>query len=104
MLVIQLARTSTAVTKVTRSVGCVMLILQRVIIRALQVRMAHVNQDVVHRDYPGRQTTAANVAYPFSPKENSLGPVCEWNTWHLLPLDDPCEPFKIEVREFPIRK
>ena len=63
-----------------------------------------VSQDVVHRHYPGRQTTAANVAYPFSPKENSLGPVCEWNTWHLLPLDDPCEPFKIEVREFPIRK
>jgi len=63
-----------------------------------------VSQDVVHRHYPGRLSTAANVAYPFSPKENSLGPVCEWNIWHLLPLDDPCEPFKIERREFPTRK
>ena len=63
-----------------------------------------VSQDVVHRHYPGRLTTAANVAFAFSQKESSLGPVNEWNIWHLLPLDDPCEPFKIEVREFPARK
>lgn len=59
---------------------------------------------VLHRDYPGRQTTGANVAFFHSPREYSMGPVYIWNVWHLLPLDDPCEPFKIQRREFPIRK
>jgi hypothetical protein len=61
-------------------------------------------QDVTHRHYPGRLSTASNVAFAYSPKGSSLGPVYEWSIWHLLPLDDPCEPFNIEVREFPIRK
>ena len=58
---------------------------------------------VVHMDYPSRLTTAANVAFPYSPRENRLGPVYVYNIWHLLELDDPCEPFNIEVREFPVK-
>ena len=58
---------------------------------------------IVHMDYPGRLTTAANVAYPYSPREHRLGPVYRYNIWHLLELDDPCEPFDIEVREFPVK-
>ena len=56
---------------------------------------------VAHMDYPGRLTTAANVAFPYSPREHQLGPVYAFNIWHLLELDDPCEPFRIETREFP---
>lgn len=55
---------------------------------------------LLHMDYPGRIATAANVAHPYSPTVNNLGPVYSWNIWHLLPLEDPCEPFKIEVRQF----
>lgn len=58
---------------------------------------------ICHADYPGRLTTAANVAFPYSPMEHRLGPVYVYNIWHLLELDDPCEPFRIETREFPIR-
>ena len=58
---------------------------------------------VVHMDYPGRLTTSANVAFPYSPRENRLGPVYVYNIWHLLELNDPCEPFNIEVREFPVK-
>jgi len=59
---------------------------------------------VAHMDYPGRLTTAANVAFTYSPREHRLGPIYVYNIWHLLELDDPCEPFDIQVREFPIRK
>jgi len=55
---------------------------------------------LLHMDYPGRIATAANIAHPYSPTVNNLGPVYNWNIWHLLELDDPCEPFKIEVRQF----
>ena len=54
-----------------------------------------------HMDYPGRLTTAANVAFPYSPREHSMGPVYVYSIWHQLDLDDPCEPFGIQVREFP---
>jgi len=55
---------------------------------------------LLHMDYPGRIATAANVAHPYSPTANKLGPVYSWSIWHLLELEDPCEPFHIEVRRF----
>jgi len=54
-----------------------------------------------HMEYPGRVATAANVAFAYSPREHRLGPVYEFNIWHLLELEDPCEPFDIQIREFP---
>jgi len=60
-----------------------------------------VNLNTLFLNYPGRQSTAGNVACPFSPTEHRLGPTYAYNIWHSLELDDPCEPFKIEVREFP---
>jgi len=56
---------------------------------------------IAHMDYPGRIATAANVAFAYSPREQRLGPVYEFNIWHLLKLEDPCEPFDIQTREFP---
>jgi hypothetical protein len=56
---------------------------------------------VLHMDYPGRLTTAGNIAIPYSPREISMGPFYTYNMWHLLELNDPCEPFEITVRNFP---
>ncbi len=53
------------------------------------------------QDFPGRKTTAGNIACCFSPADNKLGPVYRYNIWHALELDDPCEPFNIRVYEFP---
>jgi hypothetical protein len=58
---------------------------------------------LLHADFPGRLTTAANIAFPYSPTEHRLGPVYVYNIWHVLELDDPCEPFHISIREFPAR-
>ena len=44
---------------------------------------------IAHMDYPGRVATAANVAFAYSPREQRLGPVYEFNIWHLLELEDP---------------
>jgi hypothetical protein len=51
--------------------------------------------------YKGRKTTAGNVAVPFSPPIVSAGEVYSFNIWHLLPLEDSIEPFKIHIRNFP---
>lgn len=56
---------------------------------------------IAHMAYPERIATAANVAFAYSPREHRVGPVYEYNIWHLLPLEDPCEPFNIEIRKFP---
>lgn len=53
---------------------------------------------LLHMEYPSRIATAANVAHPYSPSVNNLGPVYSWNIWHLLHVDDPCEPFNTQVR------
>lgn len=50
-------------------------------------------------DFPGRRSTSANVSLPFQRLDLPLGPAYVFNIWHLLPLDDPCEPFPYEVVE-----
>jgi len=51
--------------------------------------------------YPGRKTTASNVAHRFTEFVNSLGQIYRWSIWHLLPLEDPLEPFERQRRTFP---
>ena len=55
---------------------------------------------LLHMDYPGRLATAGNVAYPYSPTANKLGPVYYWGIWHILELEDACEPFHVKIRRF----
>jgi hypothetical protein len=55
---------------------------------------------LLHMDYPGRIATAANIAHPYSPTANKLGQVYRWSIWHLLELEDPCEPFEIRVHQY----
>ena len=44
--------------------------------------------------YPGRKTTAGNVAVPFMPLVLPTGEVYTFGAYHLLPLEDPCEVFR----------
>jgi hypothetical protein len=50
--------------------------------------------------FPGRRTTAGNVAAPLQQTAFELGPAYVFNIWHLLPLEDPAEPFRRSVVEF----
>ncbi len=56
-----------------------------------------------HQGYPGRKTTAGNLALPFSPVEIQVGPSYRYNIWHTLELDNPSEPFPITYQSFPRR-
>ena len=51
---------------------------------------------LMHIGWPGRKTTAGNLALPLSPSEVRVGRVYEWSIWHLLELKDPLELFPIE--------
>ena len=55
-------------------------------------------QFFLHLRYPGILCTSGNVAHPFSPDVMPAGEVYEFNVYHLLPVDDPCELFPIEMR------
>jgi hypothetical protein len=54
-------------------------------------------QFLLHFGYPGRLSTAGNVAFPFTPPEVSLGPAYRFSVYHLLHLDDAAAPFPVEV-------
>jgi hypothetical protein len=54
---------------------------------------------LLHVDFPERLTVGGNVAFPFSPHDASWGPVFEFSLYHLMDVDDPLEPFPIEMRQ-----
>ncbi len=46
---------------------------------------------LLHLGWPGRKTTAGNLAFPFSPSDLYAGEAYEWSLWHLVELRDPLE-------------
>ena len=54
-------------------------------------------QYLLHYGYPGRLSTAGNLAFPFTPPEVSLGPAYRFNVYHLLHTPDPDALFPMEV-------
>jgi Acyclic terpene utilisation family protein AtuA len=54
-------------------------------------------QFLLHYGYPGRLSTAGNVAFPFTPPEVSLGPAYRFNVYHLLHVDDPDTLFPVRI-------
>ena len=50
---------------------------------------------LLHYGYPGRISTAGNLAFPFSPSDISLGPVYEFSIYHLMEF--------AAVPEFPVQ-
>ncbi len=53
----------------------------------------------LHQSFPGRKTTAGNLAFPFSPSDLQGGPVYEFVVYHLLETDNPDGLFRVELRE-----
>lgn len=54
-------------------------------------------------DYPGRKTTSGNVAWSISPEVIEAGEAYEFSIHHLMPVDDPAEPFRTTIVTFPRR-
>jgi hypothetical protein len=54
-------------------------------------------QYLLHHGYPGRLSTAGNLAFPFTPPEVSLGAAYRFNVYHLLHLADPDALFPLEL-------
>jgi len=54
---------------------------------------------ILHYGFPGRHSTAGNLAFPFSPQDIPMGPVYRFNIYHLMEVDDPLSPFPIEIEE-----
>jgi hypothetical protein len=56
-------------------------------------------QYLLHFGYPGRLSTAGNLAFPFTPPEVSLGPAYRFSVYHLLKLDDADAIFPMTVED-----
>jgi hypothetical protein len=52
---------------------------------------------LLHTDYPGRKSSAGNLAFPFSPSDIPVGPVYVFGIYHLAEVDNPLETSKISV-------
>lgn len=60
---------------------------------------ALVRSRMLHCDYPGRKSTAGNLAFPFSPSDIHVGAVYEFSVFHLAKVDSLLETSKIELEE-----
>jgi hypothetical protein len=52
---------------------------------------------LLHCPFPGRKTTAGNLAFPFSPSDVAAGAVYEFSVYHLMDVDDQCALFPMEL-------
>ncbi len=53
----------------------------------------------LHYGYPGRKSTAGNLAFPFAPSDISFGPVYAFSIYHLMRVDSPVKYFPLEWLE-----
>lgn len=60
---------------------------------------ALVRSTLLHWGFPGRVSTAGNLAFPFSPSDFQGGAVYRFSLYHLLDVDDLLSPFPIRYRE-----
>jgi len=66
---------------------------------AADAALALARATALHQSFPGRKTTAGNLAFPFSPSDLQGGPVYEFVIYHLLETNSPDELFQLELRE-----
>ncbi|MBO0709672.1 MAG: acyclic terpene utilization AtuA family protein [Acetobacteraceae bacterium] len=64
--------------------------------RALEV-VRTTKQYLLHHGYPGRLSTAGNLAFPFTPPEVSAGPAYRFNIYHLMRAQNLDALFPLEV-------
>lgn len=60
---------------------------------------SYVRSTLLHYGYPGRISTAGNLALLYSPSDIPCGEVFEFSIYHLMEVDDPGSAFPIELRE-----
>ena len=60
---------------------------------------ALVRSRMLHCDYPGRKSSAGNLAFPFSPSDIHVGAVYEFSVFHLAKTDSLLETARIEIEE-----
>ncbi len=53
----------------------------------------------LHAPYLGQRATGGNMAFPLTPLENEIGPVCAFNIYHLMEVDDPASLFPVRHLE-----
>lgn len=53
---------------------------------------------MMHGPYPGRKSTAGNIALPFAPSDFEIGASYRFNVYHLAEVDDPIGFFKTTYR------
>jgi len=52
---------------------------------------------MLHCDYPGRKSTAGNLAFPFSPSDIHVGAVYTFSVFHLAQVDSLMETAQLET-------
>jgi len=60
---------------------------------------SYARSTLLHYGYPGRVSTAGNLALLYSPSDMACGEVFEFSIYHLMQVDDPEVLFPIETRE-----
>jgi hypothetical protein len=58
---------------------------------------AFARSTMLHHGYPGRISTAGNLAFPYSPSDFKGGEVYRFSLYHLLRVDDPSDLFPIDL-------
>lgn len=62
---------------------------------------ASMRSTLLHYGYPGRKSTAGNLAFPFAPSDVPFGLVYEFSVYHLMTVADPVELFPVTCMEMP---
>jgi hypothetical protein len=60
---------------------------------------ASARSTLLHYGYPGRISTAGNLAFPYSPSDFKAGEVFAFSLYHLIDVVDPCELFPMDLEE-----
>lgn len=58
---------------------------------------AFARSTMLHHGYPGRISTAGNLAFPYSPSDLKAGAVYRFSLYHLLTVPDPAALFPVDV-------
>jgi hypothetical protein len=61
--------------------------------------IAKARYGTLHSDFPGRMCIAGNLAIPFSPSDIPVGMTYAFNVWHVMEIEDPLQPFPMELVE-----
>ncbi len=54
---------------------------------------------MLHYGFPGRISTAGNLAFPYSPSDFEAGEVFEFSIYHLLKNIDPLQSFPLQIKK-----